>query len=50
MQLRAKHYLTGMAALLTLSMPVWSRTFKQTLNLDKSEKLGSAWPTTPKPN
>ena len=42
MQLRAKHYLTGMAAILTLTMPVWSRTFKQSVILDKSETLGSA--------
>jgi hypothetical protein len=41
MQLRAKHYLTGLAALLTLSMPVWSRTFKQTLDVEKTETLGS---------
>jgi hypothetical protein len=42
MQLRVKHYLTGAAALLTLTMPVWSRTFKQTLNVDQSETLGTA--------
>jgi hypothetical protein len=42
MQLRVKHYLTGLAALLTLSMPVWSRTLKQTVSVEKTETLGSA--------
>jgi hypothetical protein len=41
MQLRVKQYLAGVAALLTLTMPVWGRTFKQTLTIQKSETLGS---------
>ena len=40
MRIRMKHYLAGLAVL-TLTMPVWARTYKEPLILDKSSTLGS---------
>lgn len=36
-----KHYISGLA-MLTLAMPVWAHTYKQSLPLDKSATIGSA--------
>jgi hypothetical protein len=41
MRLRVKHYLAGLAVL-TLTMPVWARTYKESLALDKNTMIGSA--------
>ena len=41
MRIRMKHYIAGLA-LLTLTMPVWARTYKESLSLDKNETIGSA--------
>jgi hypothetical protein len=41
MHLRVKHYLAGLAVL-TLTMPVWARTYKESLTLDKNTTIGSA--------
>ena len=40
MRFRVKHYIAGLAVL-TLTMPVWARTYKEPLILDKSSTLGS---------
>ena len=41
MRLRVKHYLAGLAVL-TLSMPVWARTYKESLVLSNNTTIGSA--------
>jgi hypothetical protein len=41
MRFRAKNYLAGLA-FLTLTMPVWARTYKQSLVLDKNTTIGSS--------
>jgi hypothetical protein len=41
MRIRVKHYVVGLAVL-TLAMPLWARTYKQSLTTDKSEAIGSA--------
>jgi hypothetical protein len=41
MRFRVRHYLAGLA-LLTLTMPVWARTYKESLALDKNSTIGSA--------
>jgi hypothetical protein len=41
MRFRVKHYLTGLAVL-TLTMPVWARTYKESMTLDKNTTIGSA--------
>jgi len=41
MRLRMKHYLIGLAVL-TLTIPVWARTYKESLALDKNTTIGSA--------
>jgi hypothetical protein len=40
MHLREKHYLADLMVL-TLTMPVWARTFKESLTVDKSATIGS---------
>jgi hypothetical protein len=40
MHLREKHYLAG-SMVLTLTMPVWVRTYKESLTVDKSATIGS---------
>jgi hypothetical protein len=41
MRFRAKHYLAGLA-FLTLTMPVWARTHKESFTLGKNTTIGSA--------
>jgi hypothetical protein len=41
MRFRVKHYLAGLAVL-TLTMPVWARTYKESLILNKNAMIGSA--------
>jgi hypothetical protein len=41
MHIRVKHYLVGLAVL-TLTMPVWARTYKYSLALSKNTTIGSA--------
>jgi hypothetical protein len=41
MRLRVKHYVTGFAVL-TLTLPVWARTYKEPLNINKNETIGNA--------
>jgi hypothetical protein len=41
MRFRVKHYIAGLAVL-TLTMPVWARTYKESLVLDKNSTIGSA--------
>jgi hypothetical protein len=41
MRLRVKHYLVGLAVL-TLTMQVWARTYKESVALDKNTTIGSA--------
>jgi hypothetical protein len=41
MRFRVKHYITGLAVL-TLTLPVWARTYKESLVLDKNTTIGSA--------
>ena len=41
MRLRVKHYLACLAVL-TLTMPVWARTYKYSLALSKNTTIGSA--------
>ena len=41
MRFRVKHYITGLAVL-TLTMPVWARTYKESMTLDKNSTIGSA--------
>jgi hypothetical protein len=41
MRLRAKHYLAGLAVLI-MTVPVWARTYKESLVLDKNTTIGSA--------
>ena len=41
MRLFVKHYLAGLAAL-TLTMPVWARTYKESLDLKKDTMIGSS--------
>jgi hypothetical protein len=40
MRFHVKHYLVGLAVL-TLTMPVWARTFKSSITLDKNITIGS---------
>jgi hypothetical protein len=40
MHIRTKHFIAGLAAL-TLSLPVWARTYKESLAPDKNEMIGS---------
>jgi hypothetical protein len=40
MRLRSKYYLAGFAVL-TLTMPVWAHTFKESLDLDKNTTIGT---------
>jgi hypothetical protein len=40
MHIRTKHFIAGLAVL-TLSMPVWARTYKESLMTDKNEMIGS---------
>jgi hypothetical protein len=40
MRLRVKQYLAGLAVL-TLTMPVWARTYKESVALDKNKTIGS---------
>ena len=41
MRIRMKHYLAGLAVL-TLTMPVCARTYKESMTLDKNSTIGSA--------
>ena len=41
MRFRVKHYIAGLAVL-TLTMPVWARTYKESMTLDKNSTIGSA--------
>jgi hypothetical protein len=41
MRFRVKHYIAGLAVL-TLTMQVWARTYKESLVLDKNSTIGSA--------
>jgi len=41
MRLRVKHYLVGLAVL-TVTIPVWARTYKESLTLGKNATIGSA--------
>jgi hypothetical protein len=41
MQIRMKHYIAGLA-MLTLTMPAWAHTYKQSLPLAKAATIGSA--------
>ena len=41
MRFRVKHYLAGLAVL-TLTMTVWARTYKESLVLSKNTTIGSA--------
>jgi uncharacterized protein YkuJ len=41
MRIRVKHYLACLAVL-TLTIPVWARTYKESLALDKNKTMGSA--------
>jgi hypothetical protein len=41
MRLRVKHYFAGLA-LLALTLPVWARTYKQSLAVNKNTTIGSA--------
>jgi len=40
MHIRTKHFIAGLAAL-TLTIPVWARTYKESLTTDKNEMIGS---------
>jgi hypothetical protein len=40
MRIHMKHYLAGLAVL-TLTMPVWARTNKESVTLEKSKTIGS---------
>jgi hypothetical protein len=41
MRFRVKHYIAGLAVL-TLTMPVCARTYKESMTLDKNSTIGSA--------
>ena len=41
MRFRVKHYIAGLAVL-TLTMPVFARTYKESLVLDKNTTIGGA--------
>jgi hypothetical protein len=41
MRIHMKHYIAGLA-MLTLTIPVWAHTYKQSLPLDKEATIGSA--------
>jgi hypothetical protein len=41
MRIHMKHYISALA-MLTLTMPVWAHTYKQSLPLDKETTIGSA--------
>jgi hypothetical protein len=40
MRIHTKHFIAGLAVL-TLTMPAWARTYKQSLKTDKSEMIGT---------
>ncbi len=40
MRIHTKYFIAGLA-ILTLTMPVWARTYKQSLKTDKSETIGT---------
>ena len=41
MRFRVKHCITGLVVL-TLTLPVWARTYKESLVLDKNTTIGSS--------
>jgi hypothetical protein len=41
MRFHVKHYIAGLAVLV-LTMPVWARTYKASMTLDKNTTIGSA--------